>query len=59
MDALYSIIDTVIEENSKEVERYRTGEEKLIQFFVGQVMKATKGNADAGTTAKALKEKLQ
>jgi aspartyl-tRNA(Asn)/glutamyl-tRNA(Gln) amidotransferase subunit B len=59
MDALYSIIDTVIEENSKEVERYRAGEEKLIQFFVGQVMKATKGNADAGTTAKALKEKLK
>ena len=39
-------IREVIAKNTKEVERYRAGEEKLIGFFVGQVMKLTKGKAN-------------
>ncbi len=39
-------IKEVISKNPKEVERFKNGEEKLIGFFVGQVMKITKGKAN-------------
>ncbi len=39
-------IKEVVEKNPKEVDRFRKGEEKLIGFFVGQVMKLTKGKAN-------------
>ncbi|MCS7163689.1 MAG: Asp-tRNA(Asn)/Glu-tRNA(Gln) amidotransferase subunit GatB [Thermodesulfovibrio sp.] len=39
-------IKEVMEKNPKEVERLKNGEEKLIGFFVGQVMKITKGKAN-------------
>ncbi|ODA43937.1 Aspartyl-tRNA(Asn) amidotransferase subunit B [Thermodesulfovibrio sp. N1] len=39
-------IKEVIIKNPKEVERFKAGEEKLIGFFVGQVMKLTKGKAN-------------
>lgn len=59
MDALMSIVDTVIEENPDEAERFKGGEQKLMQFFIGQIMKATRGNADPGESAKILKQKLK
>lgn len=58
MHALMEVVKTVVEENPKEADRYKNGDTKLIQFFVGQVMKATKGNADPGKTAKAIKDTL-
>lgn len=58
MTALESIVKTVVEENPKEAERYKAGETKLLQFFVGQVMKASKGNADPGKTAQVIKKIL-
>lgn len=45
-DEISSVISKIIEENPKEVERYRNGDTKLLSFFVGQVMKATRGKAD-------------
>jgi Asp-tRNA(Asn)/Glu-tRNA(Gln) amidotransferase B subunit len=39
-------IATLIEENPDEWARYREGDEKLAQFFIGQVMKVTKGRAN-------------
>lgn len=39
-------IKQVVEKNPKEVDRFKKGEEKLIGFFVGQVMKLTKGKAN-------------
>ena len=45
-NVIIEAIREVIEKNTKEVERYRAGEEKLIGFFVGQVMKLTKGKAN-------------
>ena len=59
MDALLSIVDTVIEENPAEAERFRNGEQKLMQFFLGQIMKITKGTAAPATSAKVLKDKLK
>jgi aspartyl-tRNA(Asn)/glutamyl-tRNA(Gln) amidotransferase subunit B len=52
------IIDEILEKNPKEIERYRAGEQKLIGFFVGQIMKATKGKANPKTVNELLKKKL-
>jgi aspartyl-tRNA(Asn)/glutamyl-tRNA(Gln) amidotransferase subunit B len=52
------IIHDVIAKSAKEVERYRSGEEKLIGFFVGQVMKLTKGKANPQIVNELLKKKL-
>ncbi len=56
--ALGEVIDGIIADNPGEVERFKGGEAKLMQFFIGQVMKATTGNADPGAAAKILKQKL-
>jgi len=52
------VVDDVIANNIKEVERYKGGEEKLIGFFVGQVMKLTKGKANPQMVNELLKKKL-
>jgi aspartyl-tRNA(Asn)/glutamyl-tRNA(Gln) amidotransferase subunit B len=57
--ALGSVIDEVLAANADSVERYKKGEHKLLGFFVGQVMKATKGQANPGLVNKLLKEKLK
>jgi aspartyl-tRNA(Asn)/glutamyl-tRNA(Gln) amidotransferase subunit B len=51
-------VDDVISKNPKEVERFKAGEEKLIVFFVGQVMKLTKGKANPQMANELLKKKL-
>jgi len=45
-DSLAQVVGQVIAENPGEWGRYRDGEDKLAQFFIGQVMRATKGQAD-------------
>jgi aspartyl-tRNA(Asn)/glutamyl-tRNA(Gln) amidotransferase subunit B len=45
-DSLGTTVATLIEENPDEWARYREGDEKLAQFFIGQVMKLTKGRAN-------------
>jgi len=52
------VIDEVIVENPKEVADYKSGKEKLIAFFVGQVMKKSKGKANPQVVNKLLKERL-
>src|SRR5713226_9565757 len=44
--ALEKIIDEVLAENPKQVEQYRAGKKTVMGFFVGQVMKASKGQAN-------------
>jgi aspartyl-tRNA(Asn)/glutamyl-tRNA(Gln) amidotransferase subunit B len=44
--ALGEVVAQLIEENPGEWSRYRAGDEKLAQFFIGQVMKLTKGQAN-------------
>ena len=53
-----AIVDEVIANNPSQVEEYRGGKEKVIGFFVGQVMKATGGKANPGAVNKLLKDKL-
>jgi len=44
--ALGEVVAQLIEENPDEWSRYSAGDEKLAQFFIGQVMKLTKGQAN-------------
>ena len=56
--ALLGIIDSVISANPQSVEDYRAGKDRAIGFLVGQIMKATKGQANPGLVNQLLKEKL-
>ena len=56
--AIEPIIDEIIANNPKQLEQYRAGKEKLMGFFVGQVMKASKGKANPGQVNDILKKKL-
>jgi len=56
--ALEKIIDEVIAGNPKQVEQYRAGKTTLIGYFVGQVMKASKGQANPGIVNELLTKKL-
>ncbi len=51
-------VDDVLARSLKEIERYRAGDEKLLGFFVGQVMKVTKGKANPQMLNELLKKKL-
>ncbi|MCX7793040.1 MAG: Asp-tRNA(Asn)/Glu-tRNA(Gln) amidotransferase subunit GatB [Thermodesulfovibrionales bacterium] len=51
-------IEEVLKNSPKEVERYKKGEDKLLGFFVGQVMKLTKGKASPQIVNEILKKKL-
>ncbi len=53
------MIDGVLAANTKEVENYRQGKEKVFGFFVGQVMKATQGKANPQLVNDLLKKKLK
>jgi len=57
-NALEEVIDRIVNESAKQVEQYRSGKESIFQYFVGQVMKQTKGKADPVQTAELLKKKL-
>jgi Asp-tRNA(Asn)/Glu-tRNA(Gln) amidotransferase B subunit len=53
--SLGETVAALIEEHPDEWNRYRDGDEKLAQFFIGQVMKSTKGQANG----KAVVSELQ
>ena len=55
---LKGIIEKVVRDNPEVVEKYRSGNNKVFSFFVGQVMKETKGQANPGSVNKLLKEFL-
>src|SRR6185312_11679017 len=52
------MIDEVIAANPKQVEQYRAGKRTVIGFFVGQVMKASKGQANPGLVNELLQKRL-
>lgn len=56
--AIEAIIDEIIAANPGQVEQFRAGKDKVLGFFVGQVMKASKGKANPGQVNQMLKEKL-
>jgi aspartyl-tRNA(Asn)/glutamyl-tRNA(Gln) amidotransferase subunit B len=56
--ALEKIIDEIIAANPKQVEQYRAGKKTVVGFFVGQVMKASKGQANPQLVNELLTKKL-
>jgi len=57
-DILLPIIDEVISKNPQNVEKYRNGNRKLFGFFVGQVLKATKGRGNPRIVNRLIKNLL-
>ena len=55
---LENIIEIILNENTDQVNAYKSGKDKLFGFFVGQVMKATQGKANPGLVNELLKKKL-
>ena len=55
---LEKIIDDVIASNPKQVEQYRGGKSTVLGFFVGQVMKVSRGQANPATVNELLRKKL-
>ena len=56
--AIAALVDEVLAQNAQQVAAYRAGQEKLFGYFVGQVMKASKGQANPVQVNQLLKEKL-
>jgi aspartyl-tRNA(Asn)/glutamyl-tRNA(Gln) amidotransferase subunit B len=56
---LTRIVEEIIKNNPGQVEQYRGGKETVIAFFVGQVMKASKGRANPNLTNQLLKKLLK
>ncbi len=57
--AIETMIDEVIAANPSQLAEYRAGKEKLLSFFVGAVMKASKGKANPAQLNQILREKLK
>ncbi|AMK12140.1 Asp-tRNA(Asn)/Glu-tRNA(Gln) amidotransferase subunit GatB [Pseudodesulfovibrio indicus] len=55
---LEAMVDKVIADNPSEVEAYKGGKTKLMGFFMGQVMRLSKGQANPGVVTKIIQEKL-
>ena len=56
--AIEAVVDDVIAANPSQVAEYQSGKDKLLGFFVGQVMKETGGKANPGQVNEILKKKL-
>ena len=57
-EAIEKIINEVLAQNPEQLQAYRSGKEKLFGFFVGQVMKASKGKANPNQVNELLKKQL-
>ena len=58
LSALEPIIEQIISNNPKQAEEFRAGKDKILAFFVGQAMKATKGKANPGMLQDLVIKKL-
>ena len=57
-ESLGAAVDEVLDANPEAVESYRSGEEKVVGFLVGQVMRATQGKADPKLVNELVRDKL-
>ncbi len=57
--AIESLIDEVIAANPGQVEQFKAGREKVLGFFVGQIMKQSKGKANPAQVNQLLRDKLK
>ncbi len=58
-EELKKIIEQIVAENTEQVEAYKGGNEKILQYFVGQGMKATQGSANPGVLVELFKTALK
>jgi len=56
--AIEAIVDEIIANNAPQVEQFKSGNEKILGFFVGQAMKATQGKANPKLLNEMLRAKL-
>jgi aspartyl-tRNA(Asn)/glutamyl-tRNA(Gln) amidotransferase subunit B len=56
--AIEKLADEIIASNPRQLEQYRSGKTTLLGFFVGQVMKASKGQANPQLVNEVLSKKL-
>jgi aspartyl-tRNA(Asn)/glutamyl-tRNA(Gln) amidotransferase subunit B len=56
--ALDTVVESVLADNPGAIEEFKGGEEKVVGFLVGQVMKATQGKADPRLVNRLLREKM-
>ncbi len=56
--AIETAVNQVLADNLKQVDDYKNGKQAVLQYLVGQVMKATRGKADAAAVGQILKNKL-
>ena len=54
-----NLIDQVLDDNPDEAKRLLNGEVKLVSFFMGQVMKETKGKGNPGVVSSIIKKKFK
>jgi aspartyl-tRNA(Asn)/glutamyl-tRNA(Gln) amidotransferase subunit B len=59
LDEIKTIISEIIANNASEAARFKAGEKQLTGFFMGQLMKASKGKADPKTANKLMTEALE
>ncbi len=59
VDAIRKMVEEVVNNNPNQVEQYKSGKTNILGFFVGQVMKATKGRANPKTVNEILLELLK
>lgn len=57
--AIEGIIEKILNENEGQIKEYLSGKEKVLGFFVGQIMKESKGKANPGIVNELLKKKLE
>ena len=57
--AIEALVDAVIAENPDQVGQFLDGKDKVLGFFVGQVMKRSQGKANPGQVNAVLREKLK
>ena len=57
-EELLTFITTILNENTSQIEQYKNGKTNLFDFFVGQVMKQTRGKANPTITKEILTEEL-
>ncbi len=56
---LQKIIDDILNQNPEQVQEFLAGKQKVLGFLMGQVMKATKGQADPGLANQMVRQSLQ
>ena len=59
LKAIEDLVNNVIKENPDQLSKYKSGKDKLFSFFVGQVMKASKGKANPAQVNELLNKKLK